>query len=910
MCFDRVQFVRLCQASAFGHNLTNLQHDIQKQLVLLEDAALLPVQKAHLRGTGVNALEIIDNRRTDPVDLARSIQRFMRSGETPRTNDLEAIDDWLYTIIENERELPENIAESLTNFVTYLTTDSESKRPEDRPEQLDIRRPAKHPDWIRIVLKSQFTPVDKKFLLNVRRYWSSVPEKDYSITLQETERTIERLSPFIETSPDADWVNGTAIFAARLLDVLPIASQRREEFKTKIRKIIPKLSERCRIEREDQSLLTQRVLQCLDLYESQLLETINNKTRFQQAESYILQVNFFRTNNIIDSGRLKDEDVELFKTRLDDLESRFNSVRYMSSTSVYQMEFAAVLERLQDEAESAIDFKSFRDRLKRMSANTKRQRYNGQPGVNKLTKYHAELIQQQINTIWKVLDKRYDSPNKMLATAQYVSNKIEELKVKPILTRRSIQREQLSLGCVARWGRYIIERLGKKISKADVDAVEDALEQIGSNFSICQQLWTEIDQRYEGYVKKLEEEIEDLRDQIDSESDLQFVYDEIRGFRNTIEDNQSPLHQKDALNLKRTLKRLWPLFWSRTTDIEELHQCFNKIDHRLEVAASKIRRTFNFEDIATDVRQLAWRVARVRDRAARNSLDREINKSFARIKGLKRKREQHLLERAKQQTALAKELEMLINEVSQEAEANPGKPAAWQALVEANRELLGTHQIRGTKLLNALKAKLDASFDRVREERAQFARIASIVHSQYMEIINNVMIDLERTEPPPERADALDAIETIKPLRIKLKKESRLLKAHLQEIFENLRLVSDAIDEIFEDVDSKERQAQLTRVENQIKAFNKRISSITSGGAVGKAIGEHKKLYRVVKETKLSMDGRARCREQLDFAWSIILEIKSRFGRNRFERQNLETTILELERQGHFAWMEGVPNIA
>lgn len=917
MRFDRAHLARLCQAAAADPDLSALERELEQQILHLEEEPLLPVQKSHLRAAAARALETLEGRRRSPSDFSRTLRRLARTPELPTADTLNALDDWLGVLSEQEGELPGEVSGPLCDLIQRMLdqlADTPAREladtpARDQPQVLDIRRPSKQPDWIRRVLRSPSAPVSQDFLGAVRRFWATFPTDDCGATIKEVELSVERLAPFVETSPDAEWTYGVAVYAARLVQALPLDSSRREDLKAGINDVVPAIRER-RTEESAPQALADRMAKCLSHYESRIDAMISAKRRFNQSESYVLQVNLFRSHDILESGRLPDDDNEDCRGRLEIVESRFDSVRYMSSTSVYLMDFAPELERLEDEVPSALDFRRFKERLKRLSAESRRLKNSGRPGVNKLTKYHADQIQQQVNRIWKGLDERSNSPDELLAAVEHVQQRVNALESKPVLTRRSIRRTQGALDSVARWARHLLTAAqAGRVDNMDASVLTQALDDIDSGFDITQRLWEEIDQRYQEYVERLQGELRELRSQVDSEDDLRSLFDEIRGFRDTIEDRDTPLRRGDVQSLKRTLGSVWSAFWRRTCDPNDLRARFDGMDDKIQKCARNIRRVPSFDDLREEARRLGWRVAQIRDGSVRAPLEREVRKTFGRIKGLERARQEYLEERARNRQALADELADLIRDACGHAEAEPGDPAAWQGLVDANRELLDTRELRGSREFDELKALLDAGFESIREARAQFAKAASIIHSQYMEVINGVMVELERTEPPPERGDALDAIEVVKPLRVRLRSENRLLKGHRQEIYDNLRLVSDAIEEIFEQ-DSKDRQAQLSQIRNRIEAFTKRLSSMASGGAVGQAIQEHKELHRQVKETRLSMEGRARCRELLDLAWTRILETKARFGRERFEPHFVDSTLVELERQGHFAWMDGVPTIA
>jgi len=276
-----------------------------------------------------------------------------------------------------------------------------------------------------------------------------------------------------------------------------------------------------------------------------------------------------------------------------------------------------------------------------------------------------------------------------------------------------------------------------------------------------------------------------------------------------------------------------------------------------------------------------------------------------RIAGLRRKRAEYLAARASSQAALYAELSALVCECQANASREPGSPASWEALIDADRQVRAARELTREQE-HSLRTQLDAAFHCIREQRAAFARTASVVYAAYLDDINNVLQPLEATCPAPTREDAFLAIEGIKPLRARLAQEGRLLRRQRQDLFEQLRIVSDAISQILNP--SAEMQQQSTAaLRRQIDELAAAIESLRDPSELPEFIGAHKRLYAEIRGTTLPIQIRSDLRHELEHLWSRIVEQKQTLGSGRFEIANIDATMSRLERQGTFLWIDRIP---
>lgn len=898
MAFDSTEFHRLYQEAESGLDLADTQQAIQRALNLLDrERDLLPAQKNRYLQRGEEAIARIAQRRTDARELARALRAWARRGLG--AEQYAAADRWLRDLTDvHQEELHQDLLNTFTDLVHRLVKEKIPVPVAERPELLD--------GWIERLLQWSAAPVDAALLKDVRQLWGAWPEKRLNMAIGITAVNITRADLFSRSSPDPLWVLGLATGVARTLHALPMDDGARSEALGRLTPSVERARQRADLPAD------QLMKACLDLHERQVEEVAGRRQRFGQVESYVLQVNIFRARRLLATDTLSEDARDELKARLSALEEAFDPLRYMSSTSVYKRSFATQVERLAQDVDSVLDFAGFRERMKRLEGAARRAKDQGREGVDQLKIPHLRRVQEGVASVRVALQARQDRPRAMLTALLGAEVQVAEIAQRPLVTRNAVMRAHESLRQLRLWCQHLAKG-GEAGRLPDVDSGEigEALSRVEAQVARCNEIWASIDERYESYVRGLREDIERFTSSIPAIEDVRAASEELKGLKGVISVGESPLRRRDAEQMAALLQAAERRLNERINDVGAVDARIGRQEQVITRAARNLRRVGSFDDLDEDARLLAFWVdlGRFASAAVKRGFKERIDQLFRRIRGLRRAREEYLKERAANAHKLAEELRELIQDACEQAQTDPGAPSAWRCLVEASRELQEAHLLRGAPEFAQLKAELDQGFQHVRAERARFAQQAAIAYAQYMQTISNVLMDLERTEPPPGRGDALDAIEVVKPLRASLRSEARLLRDHRQEIFENLELVSQAIEEIFQQDDVR-RQTHQEELEKEIDTLGGHAGTLTSGKEIGDLIERHRHLHESLRRNRLSIGGRRRCLEKLEWVWAQIMEAKARVVQPRLDPTRLDEWLDRLEQQGRFNWIRGVPSIA
>lgn len=725
--------------------------------------------------------------------------------------------------------------------------------------------------------------VTDELISKVRILWLKDPTFNLPAKIEDAKKRLKAHESFARTSVDLNTTIGSLKGLERILESYPVGSVGTEALFERLSK-----AKETALQRRG-TKLEQLLEDAFTSYQT-IVDSSNGKLLDQQA-SKELQLNIFGARRVLEKGELEENERQKFSEKLDGIEERFDKIRYLSSTTIFKREYEPYLNRLKDEIDHTVNFADMVDELNSIQSRSRSGRISG---VDRLEKHHQEQVRSLVDEVKQELRKRYENREALLREIRLAAEQVSQLDRRPVLTRRSVIQTQKYLKTCMTWARDLGDR--------------EALQELDTLTEACSTLWDSIESRYNAYVESFAASLADFSRQIDSHDNFRSAYEELEELRQSIDDSESGLHHTDRQRLLAQFSVVRREFNARLDNVSEIHRDFEVLDDKLGRAARNLKRYSNFDDLEAEARNIGFRVGKGQFSASqKQELISQVRRFYARLEGLKKKREQHLAERAANQTAVFNELSETIGECQRVARERPGDQSSWEILVDAD------HQLRDERILDkdqheTLRQDLEVAFASIKEERARFAREASLVYGQYLDAIQNILQPLERSSPRPSREDAFEAIEAVKPLRARLRDEERLLRGHRQELFSNLRVISDAISEIL-DRASEDMQRNLVHMRRRIDALRQDIQAVQQSSQIQQAINSHKALYADLRTQELSVDGRREFRGALEELWDEITEKKQEFGRSRFDPGRIDDTLSRLENQGHFLWMRSIPRI-
>ncbi|MCX6580013.1 MAG: hypothetical protein NT166_07495 [Candidatus Aminicenantes bacterium] len=629
-----------------------------------------------------------------------------------------------------------------------------------------------------------------------------------------------------------------------------------------------------------------RTAACLNSYE----QTLNSleKEHFDRHTSYVLQVSFFRNRQAIEESEIDDEQKELLIRQLDKLEARFDPVRYLSSTTLYLRNYEPKISEIRNAIQQTLDF----DNILKAIDNLRKQSQQGKKeGADKLAKYHKDIIEEAAKKLNDMLNRRCNDPEALTREVRRLIGEVNELEGKQVLFRGTLSHIQKQIKMAEHWA--------EKINKNLLETLRDLKLK-------CSTIGDNIDERYQNYVDSQINSIHAFENAIPQMDDMGDGFKEIQSLSQVMNGQDTPLKERDRQYLLKSLSEVKRRFFERFNNVEEINTAFDTLNKKVNKAAMNLHYAVDLTKLSNEIKGIEFRVKMGRfPHNDKEYFEVQIRKTYGRLRELRKKHEEYLERRAADQAAVFDELSNEIEQCAQMAQERPGHHTSWENLVNAGR------QVREEKLLSGeqrqkLFSQLDKAFSMIREERARFARQACVVYGEYADIIQNILAPLEQTIPRPTREDAFDATEALKPLRIKLRNERRLLASHRTELEESLRNVSDAITEILDQA-SNDMYNNYLHIQRQIDGLTGKIKNVKTSPDLTSVISEHKELYAAVRTTELSMQGRRECRSKLEALWSLISEKKQDFSYSRFDPSKVNETLARLEMFGHFLWMDEVP---
>lgn len=729
-------------------------------------------------------------------------------------------------------------------------------------------------------------PLAEDLIREFREWCSRDPHFNADNRLQEIERkqSLVRIVAFAPTSPEPEVTLASAAGLESVLRALPIEDAR----------IAPQLEQlavaRHTAARRLQQPLPERLDDCLRACETEL-DRVGN-ARLPADPSFLLGHNLSAIRRKVADAAVADDRRADWFDRLDRLDERFNAVRYCGSGYVYQTKYLPHLKNLRGAAERALNFAE----VDRELGELRRWSKGGEWGVNRLSRRHRGEVAAEIDDVLSLLQARYRSPEALSRELRLLAETLADLEARSVVGQPDLVslRERLRL-CEA-WAGSFAPGTASSHPFADLRTRSE-------------RLWESLPRRQEAFVLQLEGQIDAFVARLAGPLDFPAAHCELGELEQTIFDRDNWLPRSKHRRLADRYHDARRAFVARLGDADEIRATFARLDGELEGAARRLRHFLNADALEAEVERIAFRLehGRFQD-SARRALAGLVGRTRARVRGLRRKREEYLAECAANQAAVFRELDEFIRVCHDRAQSSSGDPATWDLLVDADAQLRAARLLEPAQF-QVLRDRLDAAFACVKAERARFARVASVVHGEYLDVIANVLQPLEQSCPAPTRADGFRAIEEVKPLRAKLADERRLLARQRHDLYDRLRVVSDAISEVLDRASAAMKQNRV-HLRRRLAELEAAVESVQTAGQFPAVIGAHKQLYADLRGTALSIEDRAECRHALEGLWSLIAEKKQALGSTRFDPQRIDHTLTRLEQQGFFLWMDGIPALA
>jgi hypothetical protein len=736
--------------------------------------------------------------------------------------------------------------------------------------------------WFIKVAYKPDAAVTQELLDKARDLWRSDPAFNSDERLKDVQKRLKDVERFARTSVDLDTTLSSALGLERLLRSFPIDPSATTGLIDRLATAREMANTRRRIPVE------QLVTDAFSVYEQTIARP--DGTRLDQDASRELQLNLFGVRRVLERSELSEDVTSALVDRLESIEDRFDKVRFLSSSTLFKTRYEPRLNRFRDEVDHVVWFHEAVESLKALQEESKKGRTRG---VDRLEQYHQQRVADTATELKGLLNARYNNPEALQREIRLASELITALDGRAVLTRYAVSRAQNHVKACTTWAR---------------NTAPDQLDTLAGLKDRCNVLWNSIPARYQAYVTSFSNSLNAFTDALGSCDNFRSAFEELQQLKHSISDPESGLQVTDRERLEQRLKAVQRDFFTKLGDMGEIERNLALVDQQIVRAARNIRRYADFDAIEAQAKEIGFRVGKGRfDPATRQGLIARVRTLYGRVAGLKRKRDAYLAERAASRDALFAELNELVVECQSVAQTHPGDHASWALLLDADRQLREA-TILAKEQHDSLRRGLEVAFSRIKEERAKFAREASLLYAQFLDAIQNIQQPLERSSPKPSREDAFEAIEAVKPLRARLRSEPKLLRAHREELFGALRVVSDAISEIL-DRASEEMQRNFVQFTRRLDALREEIRSIQQSNELQRAIDNHKALYADLRSKELSLEGRSECRSALEALWDDITAKRQEFGRSRFDPERVDATLIRLENQGYFVWMSGVPNV-
>lgn len=750
-------------------------------------------------------------------------------------------------------------------------------------DQLDEEGFTSFEDWFVKVSYNPLSVVGSEIIDKIKILHQRNPKFAVDGKISDIAKRLKRSEQMASTSINPEMTLSSLLGLERILRAVPFEEDKKKKYYDRINaaKVIA-------TERKNKPLV-ELFDESFSKYEQILIDT--GSKSLEQSISWELQTNIFGARRMLENAELDENFRQISLERLNNIEEQFDKVRFLSSTTIFKRIYEPYLNQLDNEVDKILSFSEFSDQLKKVQ---ERSRAGRTRGVDYLENFHRDSIDEKVIEIREKLKARFHDKAALLREIRLIEEQINELNQRPILRRDSIIKVQNIIKACLYWAWKIAPDEEAKLTQFK---------------AMCKNLWDSIDSRYQLYLENTSKHIEEFLQNINVIEDFRSAFEEGKELKHSILDKESGFKYSDQKRLLEKLDVAKKLFFDRLGDPAEIEQGFATVDSKLSQIAQKLRRYSNFDEIEAQAKMIDFRIrqASFRNREVRQKFILEIRRTYARIQGLKRKKEEELEKRLANQELLFKELEVLIREYYEIVKAKPADHASWELLIDADSQLREAN-ILSPEQRRILRDLLEGAFAYIKEERSKFAQEASVIYGKYLDEIQNILQPLERTAPKASRADAFEAIEAVKPLRLRLRNEDKLLRIHRQELSSHLKVISDAISEIL-DKASEGMQKNLVHLRRRIEELGDQIQNVQQISQLQQIINTHKSIYTDLRDTELSLEGRKECRSFLEELWDLITEKKQEFGRGRFNVENIDSTLSKLEDSGYFLWMNAVPRI-
>lgn len=620
-----------------------------------------------------------------------------------------------------------------------------------------------------------------------------------------------------------------------------------------------------------------------------------NQLFLDQNESYVLHACLEKTKAYLENNDMQMR-VELSNvTNL--LRSKFYRVRYRSSTYLFK-EIATQLNIVEEELLRSNNFSDIKDRIKHIHTEIGSCAY-GQPGVNKMWKYHVVNARALANNIYASIERKELDFDQFSEQVRDVEAQVSEMHlIEPAPPPGAIIRVQDRVSKnsdLRNWAYKCTERASPQR--------EEALARLNSILDECSSLWNKTIETEQERVQSFIEECESLIAQMQRTNQYSEIYQDIKNHERSIDQflaSSRPVLKECISSAKSQLHSL-------INNEAALLAYINSISRQIAEHHRQIYRYIDFDTLHVDAvaaRRWANHFWLAVEKSKRLELNEQITNLFTEIKKLRWRQQKHL---ANIQDYSYDELQRMVREEVETALSSPGNPRNWEALNELKRQVDGSRNVQ-TVQRNELLEYLVEGLSKVRQLRAAFATNSAVVFANYNDELSNIMMILEMDS---SRNAAFDAISQVKPIRTNLREETRLLKVHREDLYATLQAISDAIEETFERAEYASDQ-EFFHLKADLEELSNIVQSTMNIVTLEDAIQSHKELNKRVNEARLPFSRRRDLKMELERLWSDddgIAERMRALKHGRYLGAQVDATLQSLVDEGYLSIASDVPII-
>jgi hypothetical protein len=612
----------------------------------------------------------------------------------------------------------------------------------------------------------------------------------------------------------------------------------------------------------------------------------------EQQDTFVLNIcltglldKVSQTEEIADAAQEITEQINL-------LRSHFQQVRFLSSTTLLAR-IKQEIQSLEQKLATTINFDALKAEAEDLQSYIRESKH-GVKGVNFLDKYHVPEALAAANDLWEKISQKEHNPNEFNNELARFEGEILELeRQSAFLTANPLKRHNARVKKDAPLSRWVTACFH---SPADRNKAWGRIDEIHARL---RKLWTRMEGQQEQRAADFQEQCVQFEAQIRASVNLRQTLSEIWELERCVDD----FTKEKQLELRRVIKGLFKTFRERAADTAALQQLLQGVLNDVDRAHRRIFATTDFDILNTRAMSAKeWTLLRDFPAAEFDRMAIQVRRCFAEIRRLRFRQEKMMAERQARASEFAEELQQEINEA---ASANPASPDTWQTFGDLDRRLRESWHWLPEEQRRALKTKIDAGFQKIKAARAAFAAESAKVFAECNDVLSDILFALEEEAT---RDAAVEAIERIKPIRLQLRTESRLLWNQRQELNGILNAISSSINEVFEKASTQAVQ-EYNRLKADMEEMEKKIKSAAKWQSANALIDAHKALSAQIRDADLSIFARKECRGEMDRLWDDISERLQAFRHTRTQTEDLDSLLGRLERQGYLLTVDSVPSI-